>query len=69
MEIWMNHQISSYSQKKFKKCKISFHSEMLSCENNKCGLWMCKKTCLPKRYVASTEFYCSKKCKEQENDM
>ena len=52
---------------KCKRCRAPFHSEMLACENKKCCSWLCNPLCLPKRFLIGTDFYCSKKCKEDVN--
>ena len=51
---------------KCKKCRAAFHNGMLSCENKKCRSWLCKSTCLPKRYNSNTDFFWTKKCRTEE---
>ena len=48
---------------KYKKCRKEFHSDMISCKNPNCNTSLCHETCLPKRFVMGSEFFCCKKCK------
>ena len=53
---------------KYKKCKKQFHANMLACE--KYASWLCKETCLPKKYIKDilyikdTPLLCSRNCKK-----
>jgi hypothetical protein len=56
-------QITKQKTIKCKKCRKTFHNEMISCENTGCSNWLCTETCLPKKYQMGAGFYCCKKCK------
>ena len=37
--------------------------QAMSCESPNCNTWLCNKTCLPKRFVMGSEFFCCIECK------
>ena len=45
---------------KFRKCKKELHSDMMSCENPNCNIWVCNNTCWPKIFVIGSAFFCCK---------
>ena len=48
---------------KYRKFKKELLSDMMSRENLNCNTRLCNHTCLPKRFVMVSAFFCCKKCK------
>ena len=59
------------AEKKCKKCRKLFSSDILRCENLTCRKWVCE-SCWPvkfKKAPKGTEFFCTKKCSQLQVDV